>query len=426
MKKGWKRVLAVTMSAGCLVGLAGCADSAKKVEKDGESKKPESISIICSSDDVEYFKYIGDIYEEKYGIGVELISQAYDDTKTKIATTVTSGNADICYLDVVWPAEFSDKGMIISLDDYFTEDMQNQFLDGTVLQMKAGESIYGMPTCANGKWMYYNKKMLEEGGVKEPPKTWEEFKDICLSLQKQGLCKYGIAWPAQQAEGVMCDITTMIYSFGGTWFDENGEPAYNKQEAVEAVAFMKDSIDDGWADPSSVSYSDRDALNSFLAGDAAFTMCFSYGWDTANDPAQSKVADNVAVCLVPGSNGTTSAAVTGGGGLGILSTSKNPDWAWKYLELFTQEDIQKKGIELGGLLPSLKAVYEDETALKENETLSIFYPQFEYSVNRPAIAQYTEWSNTMQVAYSSIFNGDVDVQMGLDQAVKDTEQYLGK
>lgn len=424
MKRVWKRFLAVAMSTCCLAVMAGCSNASDSMEKSKEEEKPESISIICSSDDVEYFKYIGEIYEEKYGISVELISQAYDDTKTKIATTVTSGNADICYLDVVWPAEFSDKGMIISLDQYFSEEMQEKFLDGTVSQMKAGESIYGMPTCANGKWMYYNKKMLEDGGFSEPPKTWDEFKEICTSLQEQKLCKYEIAWPAQQAEGIMCDITTMIYSFGGEWFDENGEPAYNSPQAAEAIEYIRGSIQDGWADPSSVSYSDRDALNSFLAGDAAFTMCFSYGWDTANDPAQSKVADQVSVCLVPGSNGTASAAVTGGGGLGILSTSKNPDWAWKYLELFGDAEIQKKGIELGGLLPSLKAVYDDEEALKENETLALFYPQFEYSVNRPAIAQYTEWSNAMQVAYSAIFNSNEDIQEGLDKAVEDTLQYL--
>ena len=79
-----------------------------------------------------------------------------------------------------------------------------------------------VPFANGGKWMYYNKQMLEDAGYSEPPKTWDELKAMSQEMIEKGICKYGIAWGASQAEGLICDLTTMIYSFGGTWQNEDG------------------------------------------------------------------------------------------------------------------------------------------------------------------------------------------------------------
>ena len=44
---------------------------------------------------------------------------------------------------------------------------------------------------------------------------------------------------------------------------------------------------------------------------------------------------------MPGTDKAESASVTGGGGFGVLSTSKYPDYAYKYIELFTNKKIFK-------------------------------------------------------------------------------------
>ena len=167
-----------------------------------ESGKPEKITIISTTDDVGYFEYIGEQYTEEYGVEVEIISQAYDDTKTKITTSVTSGNADIAYLDVVWPAEFADKGLILPLDEYYTDEMRENLLQGNIDQMSAGGKVYGVPFCNNGTFMYYNKAMLGQAGYDAPPETWDELKEMSVKMQSEGICKYGIAWPGLQAEEI--------------------------------------------------------------------------------------------------------------------------------------------------------------------------------------------------------------------------------
>lgn len=447
MKTQIKQAIGIALSAVLFsVTLYGCGSSGQEVneaktgieaekevkaetetkteETNTEENKPQKITIISTTDDVGYFEYIGQQYTEKYGVEVEIISQAYDDTKTKITTSVTSGNADITYLDVVWPAEFAKLGMLLPLDSYYTDEMRENILKGSLDQMTVNDSIYGLPFCNNGMFMFYNKAMLEDAGYNEPPQTWEELKTISQTLQDKGICKYGIAWPGLQAEGSICNMTTMLYSFGGEWADEEGNFTFNKEAGIEAVEFMVKSIADGWADPSSVSYSDRDILDAFLAGDTAFVTNWSYALGVANDPAQSKVAGQVDVCLVPGANGVRSAFVTGGGALGILSTSQYPEYAWKYVEMLSEHEIQAYGCENFGMMPTLKSVFEDKELQEKFEYLRLMYPQFEYPASRPTVPNYSEWSNILQVALSSIMVGNTDTETGLDQAYDQVKDFL--
>lgn len=243
-------------------------------------------------------------------------------------------------------------------------------------------------------------------------------------MQSEGICKYGIAWPGLQAEGSICNMSTLLCSFGGEWVDDQGDFAFHSDEGVQAIEFMTGSIQDGWADPSSVSYSDRDILDAFLAGDTAFVTNWSYAYNVANDPAQSQVAGDVDVCLVPGANGTTSAFATGGGGLGILSTSKSPEYAWKFIEKLADAEIQKYGFENFTMMPTLKAVFEDPEVQALDPSLEKMYPQFEYPANRPAVPNYSEWSNILQVELSSIMIGNEDAKTGLDQAYDQVKDFL--
>lgn len=429
--------LAAFMLCAAVVGasLFGCSSGKEKTQAEEpestsgqtsseEGEKPDKITVICTTDDVGYFEYIGKQYTEEYGVEVAIISQAYDDTKTKITTSVTSGNADIAYLDVVWPAEFEEKGIILPLDEYYTSEMEENILAGNMEQMSANGHIYGVPYCNNGTFMYYNKAMLEAAGYSKPPATWDELKEMSQKMQAEGICKYGIAWPGQQAEGSICNMSTLLCSFGGKWIDGEGSFTFNSEEGVQAVEFMVDSIKDKWADPSSVSYTDRDILDAFLAGDTAFVTNWSYAYNVANDPEQSQVAGDVDVCLVPGANGAVSGFATGGGGLGILSTSKSPDYAWKFLEKLADPDIQKYGFENFTMMPTLKSVFEDPQVQALDPSLAKMYPQFEYPANRPAVPNYSEWSNILQVELSSIMIGSQDAKTGLDKAYEQVKDFL--
>lgn len=386
--------------------------------------KPESLSLICTTDDVAYFEYAGSIFEDMYGIKINLISQAYDDTKAKIITSIAGGVADMTYVDVVWPAEMASSGILIPLDEYLTDDFLADIIPATIDQLKYKGATYGVPFSNNGKWMYYNTKMLADGAYTDTPKTWEELKTVSLDLQNKGICKYGISWAGVQSEGLLCDMTTMLSSFGAKWMDEEGNMTFNSEAGAAALDFMYQSIADGWADPASTSYSDRDALDPFIAGDTPFVMNWSFVWNLANDPSQSQVAGNVGVMLIPGTENAVSGGVTGGGGLGVLSCCKYPEWAAEFLKIAASYDVQLYGLENFGSMPCVSSLFSDPAMQDKYVYLALFYPQFAYMAPRPAIARYSEWSSVLQQAISSVLIGDVDAQTALDNAYAEVQPIL--
>lgn len=404
--------------------LAGCGNSGGSKNSQKSDAKPEKLTLICTTDDVAIFEHVGKQFEEKYGIKLEIISQAYDNTHQKIATSFSGkGDVDLVYVDTPWPAEFGSLGITIGLDDYMTEEFKSNIIDVTLEQMVYDGKTQAIPFCNNGKWMFYNKKVLEAGGYNEPPKTWDELEAMSKDLMEKGIVKYGIAWAGKQAEGLICDMTTMLYAFGGAWLDDNGKMAFNSDAGVAGLSVMADSIRDGWADPASATYGDRENLDPFMAGDVAFVMNWSFAWGLTNDANESKIAGDVGVCLIPGNGTVTSASVTGGGGLGIMSTSKAPDYAWKYIEMVTSEDTQTFALENNATLPTLKSLYENEELKAKFEFLELMYPQYAYAHFRPMLPEYSEWSNMVQPKISAALVGDMDAKTALDEAAAATAKF---
>lgn len=420
-----KKKLNIIIVLGLVITLlAGCGGSGGSKNGQKTDEKPEKLSLICTTDDVAMFEHVGKAFEEKYGIKLELISQAYDNTHQKIATSF-SGKADVdlVYVDTPWPAEFGSLGITIGLDEYMTEEFKNSFVDVTLEQMVYDGKTQAIPYCNNGKWMFYNKKALAAGGYTEPPKTWEELEAMSKDLMDKGVVKYGIAWAGKQAEGLICDMTTMLYAFGGQWMDDNGQMTFNSEAGVQGLSVMADSIRDGWADPASSTYGDRENLDPFMAGDVAFVMNWSFAWNLTNDVNESKIAGDVGICLIPGNGTVESASVTGGGGLGIMSTSKYPDYAWKFIELLASQETQVFALENNATLPTLKSIYEDKELGEKYEFLGLMYPQYAYAHFRPMLPQYSEWSNNVQPRISAALVGETDAKAALDEAMAASEKF---
>lgn len=426
----FRKIVSMLLVSLLVISFVGCGEktsnkeqtdnSSPKVDTETASKEsdlPDKITVICTTDDIEFFQYVAEDYTAQYGVNVEFVSQSYDDTHTKITTTWSGrGDGDICYVDIPWAAEFGDLGLTMGLDEYMTDEYKDGLIASSLNQLRYKDQTYAVPFCNNGKWMFYNKAMLEEAGHTEPPKTWEGLKEVSEDLIEKGIAKYGIAWGAAQAEGLMCDLTTLIYGFGGKWQNDDGSFAFNSSESADAIQFVVDSMKNGWADPASITYTDRDCLDPFLAGDTAFCMNWGYVYSYGNDEANSQVAGNVDICLMPGTDAAVSSSVTGGGGLGVMSTSKSPEYAWKFIEMVTSLDNQKYALDNYSILPTLTVLYTDEAILAENESLGKFYPQYETAHPRPALPNYSEWSNNVQPIFSAAMTGELTPSDALQQA----------
>ncbi len=191
----------------------------------------------------------------------------YDYVHDKIVTGMAANPPayDAAMIDVIWPDEFIKAGYLLDVTDRVTPDMKAGMFPAAWNGVTRNGKVYGMPWLMDVKYFMYNKDMLEKAGFTAPPKTWEEMVEQAKVIKQKGLAEYPITWSWNQKEGVVCDYTALLFGNGGAFLDASGKPIFNNEKGVQALTWMKQTIDDGLSNPSAVS-SDEMAVESELPG----------------------------------------------------------------------------------------------------------------------------------------------------------------
>lgn len=317
--------------------------------------------------------------------------------KTTLAQGAGSGY-DVVLFDVIWPAEFAENKVLLDVTDRVTPEMKEGVLPGAWTTVEYQNKRYGLPWILDTKYLFYNTEILQKAGIANPPKTWAELLDQAKIIKDKKLAEFPIVWSWAQAEAVICDYTTLIAAYGGAFLDADGKPAFQNGGGVDALAYMVNSIDEGLSNPNSKEYLEEDVRRVFSSGEAAFALNWTYMYNMANDPKESKIVGKVGVVPAPGIEGKSEAsAVNGSMGLGITSTSQHPDDAWKYIAFMTSQAEQEKFAKLS--LPIWAASYSAPAVTTGQEalvaaaktSLGLMFP-------RPTTPTYQQMSTQLQQA----------------------------
>jgi multiple sugar transport system substrate-binding protein len=353
------------------------------------------------------------------GVKVNLEFVPYEALHDKIVAAQGSGakGYDVVLFDVIWPAEFAKNGFLQDVSARIPSSEDSQIFDGAWSTVTYDGKRWGMPWILDTKYLFYNKSMLEKAGIASPPKTWEELLQQAKTIKDKGIVKFPIVWSWAQAEAIICDYTTLVAAYKGDFF-EQGKPVFDQGGALDAVKYMEQSLKDGLTNPNSREYLEEDVRKVFSNGDAAFALNWTYMYNMANDPKESKVAGQVDLVPAPGIAGKTDAsAVNGSMALGITSNGGHPEEAWKYIAFMTSQPVQNKYAKLS--LPIWKSSYDDPAVAKGQESLiaaakksiNIMYP-------RPTTASYTELSNILQKNLQQVLLGQATPEEGMQTAAK--------
>jgi multiple sugar transport system substrate-binding protein len=235
----------------------------------------------------------------------------------------SGGGYDVVLFDVIWPAEYASNKVLVDVSSRVTDEMKKGVLPGAWTTVQYDSKYYGMPWILDTKYLFYNKEILEKAGIKTPPKTWDELTEQAKTIKDKGLLATPIAWSWSQAEAAICDYTTLVSAYGGD-FLKDGKPAFQTGGGLDALKYMVSSYSSGLTNPNSKEFLEEDVRKVFENGDAAFALNWTYMYNMANDPKDSKVAGKVGVVPAPGVAGKSEAsAVNGSMGLGITSACRS-------------------------------------------------------------------------------------------------------
>ncbi len=387
-----------------------------------------TITQITSSDQVPYWQYVNDQFKADHpNVSFELIGVGYDQMLAKIVSQITSGAPlDVYALDIIWVGQFAGQGFTLPLDNELSDEERAAFLPGTLAGLQAGGQQMALPAAAWFKNLFYNTEIVQKMGLTEPPPTYEDLVDAIQKAQTDGVLAYPTGWGWNQSEGMICDWTLLLHAFGGQWFDDAGKWDINNENGVAALTYMVENLKNGVFDPASTTYSDRDVMNPYLAGDYMAAAGWGlYGWSLANSATDSKIVGKADVGLLYGETaaGTKSATCSGVSGIAVNSDAPNKDIAVEWIRQFTgighPENIQQ-AMDLSGMPPVQAWAWQDADLVAKNPALPKLAAQAEYMYSRPSahVANYTEWSSMAQIELSKALTGQVEPKAALDTIVE--------
>jgi multiple sugar transport system substrate-binding protein len=336
---------------------------------------------------------------------IALESQEYFD-RLKTEFQAGGGEMDVIVGNVPWTAEFAENGWIVDISSRFPEDEQSKFVKGLIQSLTYENKIWGVPWFADVGLLHYRKDLLEQSGFSEPPKTWEELKEMAKKVVQDSGTRYGFLFQGANNETGVCNGLEYIWTHGGEVLD--GEKVIvDSPESVAGLTTEQSMISSGVTPQAVASYTIGEADAAFLNGDAVFCRNWPYMYGLAGNTDMSKIKrEQVGVSPLPVGEGySQSTGCLGGWNMLIGASSQMQEEAWEFVRFMTSEESQKIQTLSGSNLPTVNALYEDREVREEQPIVALSKDALQNARPRPVSPYYSEMSRTMAQQFNSVLTG---------------------
>jgi multiple sugar transport system substrate-binding protein len=222
--------------------------------------------------------------------------------ESMITKFVGKAPIDTLWVSDSWLPEWAEAGWILPVDQYKVLTDNSDVDKFCVDSMTYKGKQYGITYYTDYMAFIYNAEMLGKAGIKDPPKSWAEVVDQAKIIKDKGLSQWPVLISMAQESWLIEFMTAMVYSSGGDFVDDKGN-AVMQDPANGATAALKWLVDAVQThkilSPSCVETGELAVLKAFSSGDHAFGLIPKYRLRTLNDPAQSKIAGNAKIALMP-------------------------------------------------------------------------------------------------------------------------------
>lgn len=340
------RFAAITALA-ALMSTAAYADTALKL-----------VEVITSPERTEVLKgMVAEFEKQNPGVTVEITSLPWGQAFEKLATMVSGGDIpDVVEMPDTWVALYGGSGQLASLEDHVASWEHGATLTDKTLAMarQAGEA-YMIPYGFYLRAMFYNKKLLAEAGVAEPPKTMEEFMAASEAVSKLD-GKYGYC--LRGGPGGTNGWIMMAATMNGTneFFTADGKSRVNEPGSVAGIQFLIDMYQKGYAPKDSVNWGFNEIVAGFYSGTCAF---LDQDPDALIAIAERMPAEDFAVIPMPVGPAGKAFPTIGYAGWSVFKATQHEDEAWKLVASLSSPEANATWAKRVGVIPIHKGADQD-------------------------------------------------------------------
>ncbi|WP_256639672.1 ABC transporter substrate-binding protein [Streptomyces murinus] len=346
------RALLVLAAAGTLLTplLSGCWVGAGGAGSGGDSI---NVLMVNNPQMVELQKLTATHFTKETGIKVNFTVLPENDVRDKISQDFANqaGQYDVATLSNYEIPIYARNGWLRPMDGYVAKDPSYDEKD-VLAPMRASLTgddgkLYGQPFYGESSFLMYRKDVFAAKGLTMPAHpTWQQVADLAAKVDgarpgMRGICLRGLPGWGEMA----APLTTVVNTFGGTWFDKDWKARLDSPAFRKATKFYVDLVR-AHGESGAAQSGFAECLNDMTQGKVAM-------WYDATSAAGSLEAKG---SPVKGRLGYAPAPVertTSSGWLytwawGIQHASHNPDKAWKFVSWASSKEYEQLVGETSG------------------------------------------------------------------------------
>ncbi|MGP9537144.1 ABC transporter substrate-binding protein [Brachybacterium sp. AOP43-C2-M15] len=389
-----------------------------------QSGDPNTLTFMFrgSTEERDVFSRAVQLFQDREGVQVDIISTNADQYATKLQTAILGGRTpDVFYFDATMATAYMTNGVLADITPYVestdlpVEDIWDAGVD---LYRFDGDQrgtgpIYGMPKDLGPFSFGYNKTLFEEMGVEPPdpdvPLDWDEFLDRCAQLtgDRSGNGQVD-TWGTSVNIGA--EIHAYLWSNGADWLDEDLRTVtVDTPEFIEALQYVVDLREVHEVTPSINDTEGLDGYQRWLRGQIGFFPIAP--WDLTLYRTLDFEFD---LCPYPAGATGTPATFVGSLGIGVAANSATPDKAAE-LAMFLACDPEAQEIIVGEgqTIPNTRthaAEWVKDTSVEPQNKQEYIDIVEDYGRFVQDMLTYTpEWLNAFHTNLQPVLEGRRDV-----------------
>ena len=304
--------------------------------------------------------------------------------------------------------------LLEDLRPHLTPQDRALFEERALQAMRYGDALYGIPASQDCLSLIYNKALFDAQGIAYPDTTWTE----------QDLLQAAQSLTYQDVQGLAIPIKSAYWwfpiqeGFGGTLFDENGNPSLDSNGSSEAMRWMLDLELEHEVVATGTQI--EGMKNQFISSKAA--MIFDGPWNWATYEASRLNIGQTLLPLVEDSGERMSPLVTYKG----WTVSKQSESKVASTELalwLSSEDVQKEFAVETYTMPTHVALEADNEII-EDEVLSGFLEQTKVGTPAPTTRAMSLVYDPLSTAFEQAYSGIATTNGALSGANQQLEEQI--
>ena len=361
----------------------------------------------------------------------EIVAQyigRYDQLYQKIIGAIRAGDPPdlaVAYESMV--LEFMQAGVVAPLDPYYDElDLKEQgnYFDPFIATNRYPayqNQLLSFPFTKSVLMLYYNADLLKKNGWDHPPRSWNEFYEICAAIKKNDrIIPYALSVDASK-------IVAMIYSWGGeVWNPDQQRTCFSEAAGQSVFQFIQKLYEEKLVyQIRPKSYDDQNAL---ATGQAAFMIRSS----TSRPFLQQLVGKNfeLGMTILPKNSEIDKNTVLFGANICIFKSSDiRQRRAWKFIQYFTSSPVTALWATKTGYLPVKKGAIDEpvfKDFIKQDNINLEALNALPFAKAEPTIRGWQEIRSIIENNETAVITGQMDYKSAVKLIDIESDKIIQK